>query len=252
MHLADVDYSPQRPPFTEQHLLDVDLSPVFVEYMKRWKNFVIDGNWVEAFLNPRCNRNYVSPDSLEPVIFSSRAFWRKRGKSRLWLAELSPFPNHFYQTYSIQHPCSIACTSISACTFVILYSLNGFGELNSTKVIGFGFVDAHGPLTLYYVSTRVDVPSNQQRCLESVLLMRTGHSRCIMFQQEWTCRDLNSGPLPCQGSDLPTDLHAPIRVLSQTVHLHAHHKHCQLVLRLMNLSLIKKINIETSAKLSFK
>ena len=24
----------------------------------------------------------------------------------------------------------------------------------------------------------------------------------------WTCRDLNSGPLPCQGSDLPTDLHA--------------------------------------------
>ena len=24
----------------------------------------------------------------------------------------------------------------------------------------------------------------------------------------WTCRDLNSGPLPCQGSDLPTDLRA--------------------------------------------
>ena len=42
MHLADVDYSPQRPPFTEQHLLDVDLSPVFVEYMKRWKNFVYE------------------------------------------------------------------------------------------------------------------------------------------------------------------------------------------------------------------
>ena len=44
MHLADPDYSPQRPPFTEQHLLDVDLSPVFVEYMKRWKDFVIGGN----------------------------------------------------------------------------------------------------------------------------------------------------------------------------------------------------------------
>ena len=80
----------------------------------------------------------------------------------------------------------------------------------STKVFGIEFVDAHGPLTLYYVSTRVDVPSNQQRCLESVLLMRTVHSRCIMFQQEWTCRDLNSGPLPCQGSDLPTDLHAHV------------------------------------------
>jgi len=44
MHLDDPDYSPQSPPFTEQHLLDVDLSPVFVEYMKRWKDFVIGGN----------------------------------------------------------------------------------------------------------------------------------------------------------------------------------------------------------------
>ena len=39
-HLEDLGYSPQRPPFTEKYLLDVDLSPVFVEYMKRWKNFV--------------------------------------------------------------------------------------------------------------------------------------------------------------------------------------------------------------------
>ena len=39
-HLDDLNYSPLRPPFTEKHLLDVDLSPVFVEYMKRWKNFV--------------------------------------------------------------------------------------------------------------------------------------------------------------------------------------------------------------------
>ncbi len=36
---------------------------------------------------------------------------------------------------------------------------NGGRAEQSTKVIGFGFVDAHVPLTLYYVSTRVDVPS---------------------------------------------------------------------------------------------
>jgi len=42
-YLEDISYSPQRPPFSEKHLLDVDLSPVFVEYMKRWKNFVIGG-----------------------------------------------------------------------------------------------------------------------------------------------------------------------------------------------------------------
>ena len=46
MHLDDPNYSPQRPPFTEQHLLDVDLSPVFIEYMKRWKNFVVGGKKV--------------------------------------------------------------------------------------------------------------------------------------------------------------------------------------------------------------
>ena len=44
MHLGDPDYSPDRPPFSEQHLMDADLSPVFVEYMKRWKDFVIGGN----------------------------------------------------------------------------------------------------------------------------------------------------------------------------------------------------------------
>ena len=41
-HLDNPDYSPQRPPFSEQHLLDVELSPIFVNYMKRWKNFVLD------------------------------------------------------------------------------------------------------------------------------------------------------------------------------------------------------------------
>ena len=40
MHLHEPNYSPERPPFTEQHLLDVDLSPVFVDYMKKWKSFV--------------------------------------------------------------------------------------------------------------------------------------------------------------------------------------------------------------------
>ena len=40
MHLHEPNYSPERPPFTEKHLLDVDLSPVFVDYMKNWKNFV--------------------------------------------------------------------------------------------------------------------------------------------------------------------------------------------------------------------
>ena len=41
MHLADMEYAPQRPPFSEEHLRNVDLSPVFIAYMKRWKNFVV-------------------------------------------------------------------------------------------------------------------------------------------------------------------------------------------------------------------
>ena len=39
--LNDENYQPQRPPFTVEHLAGVDLSPVFIDYMKRWKNFVI-------------------------------------------------------------------------------------------------------------------------------------------------------------------------------------------------------------------
>ncbi len=42
-HLIDENYEPQRPPFSVEHLESVDLSPVFIEYMKRWKNFVIIG-----------------------------------------------------------------------------------------------------------------------------------------------------------------------------------------------------------------
>jgi 2,4-dienoyl-CoA reductase-like NADH-dependent reductase (Old Yellow Enzyme family) len=38
--LGDSNYQPQMPPFTVEHLANVDLSPVFIEYMKRWKNFV--------------------------------------------------------------------------------------------------------------------------------------------------------------------------------------------------------------------
>ena len=43
MCLNDSEYAPSRPPFTEQHLLAADLSPRFVAYMKRWKNFVATG-----------------------------------------------------------------------------------------------------------------------------------------------------------------------------------------------------------------
>ena len=41
--LSDLSYSPQKPPFTANHLLGVDLSPVFVDYMRAWKGFVTDG-----------------------------------------------------------------------------------------------------------------------------------------------------------------------------------------------------------------
>ena len=41
-HLSDPNYQPQRPPFSVKHLENVDLSPVFIEYMKRWKNFVLE------------------------------------------------------------------------------------------------------------------------------------------------------------------------------------------------------------------
>ncbi len=40
-NLSDPNYLPKRPPFTEDHLRSVDLSDVFIDYMKRWKNFVV-------------------------------------------------------------------------------------------------------------------------------------------------------------------------------------------------------------------
>ena len=41
--LGGGDYVPSRPPFTPEHLLEEGLSPVFVDYMRRWKGFVTDG-----------------------------------------------------------------------------------------------------------------------------------------------------------------------------------------------------------------
>lgn len=42
-HLGDPDYAPARPPFTPAQLEAADLSPVFVDYMRLWKDFVTDG-----------------------------------------------------------------------------------------------------------------------------------------------------------------------------------------------------------------
>ena len=58
------------------------------------------------------------------------------------------------------------------------YSNGGRAE-QSTKVIRFGFVDAHVPLTLYYVSTRVDVPSQQKKRLIAFLLWLNGQQSRI-------------------------------------------------------------------------
>lgn len=41
--LAKQNIEPQRQPFSVEHLLQQNLSPIFVEYMKRWKGFVEDG-----------------------------------------------------------------------------------------------------------------------------------------------------------------------------------------------------------------
>ena len=40
---ASTDYAPAKPPFTPEKLIDAELSPLFVEYMRRWKGFVTDG-----------------------------------------------------------------------------------------------------------------------------------------------------------------------------------------------------------------
>ena len=52
-------------------------------------------------------------------------------------------------------------------------------------------------------------PKTEAMSSESVLAAQSTPLKSINAE-EWTCRDLNSGPLPCQGSDLPTDLHAHV------------------------------------------
>ena len=41
--VVDADYRPSKPPFSPEELLRANLSPTFVEYMRRWKGFVTDG-----------------------------------------------------------------------------------------------------------------------------------------------------------------------------------------------------------------
>jgi len=41
--VSDRSYSPSRAPFSPDVLLSADLSPTFVDYMRRWKGFVTDG-----------------------------------------------------------------------------------------------------------------------------------------------------------------------------------------------------------------
>ena len=41
--VSNSTYSPSRPPFTSEELLSAQLSPTFVDYMRRWKGFVTDG-----------------------------------------------------------------------------------------------------------------------------------------------------------------------------------------------------------------
>ena len=41
--VTDLAYNPKQSPFTPEELLSADLSPTFVDYMRRWKGFVTDG-----------------------------------------------------------------------------------------------------------------------------------------------------------------------------------------------------------------
>jgi 2,4-dienoyl-CoA reductase-like NADH-dependent reductase (Old Yellow Enzyme family) len=41
--LGEGGYEPSRPPFSSDHLLNEGLSPIFIDYMRRWKDFVEDG-----------------------------------------------------------------------------------------------------------------------------------------------------------------------------------------------------------------
>ncbi len=39
----DPNFTPARPPFTTEHLASMALSPIFVEYMHRYRGFVVGG-----------------------------------------------------------------------------------------------------------------------------------------------------------------------------------------------------------------
>ena len=41
--ISNKNYDPKRPPFRAKHLEEAKLSPVFINYMKNWKGFVVDG-----------------------------------------------------------------------------------------------------------------------------------------------------------------------------------------------------------------
>ena len=41
--VTDISYNPKKSPFTPEELLSADLSPTFVDYMRRWRGFVTDG-----------------------------------------------------------------------------------------------------------------------------------------------------------------------------------------------------------------
>lgn len=43
LHLGNGGHAPPRPPFTPEQLAAAALSPVFVDYMRRWRGFVTDG-----------------------------------------------------------------------------------------------------------------------------------------------------------------------------------------------------------------
>jgi len=41
LNLSDKRYNPSRGPFTVEHLKNADLNKTFIDYMKKWKNFVV-------------------------------------------------------------------------------------------------------------------------------------------------------------------------------------------------------------------
>ena len=43
-NLSQENYNPPRAPFTVKQLREVDLSDVFIDYMRKWKGFVCDNN----------------------------------------------------------------------------------------------------------------------------------------------------------------------------------------------------------------